>query len=117
MFYFQKYASLMFVCGYEHFSVNDTPLQKLPYINASLPQQSKLGFDEVNYGSISRETVALKVMAVFVFYSINVHAVKSQLVSTHTHPFKGPFSGTTWVSRYQKGKTNLNLTESIDSEC
>ena len=23
---------------------------------------------------------------------------------SHTHPFNGPFSGTTWVSRYQKGK-------------
>jgi len=26
---------------------------------------------------------------------------------THTHTFNGPFSGTTRVSRYQKGKTNL----------
>jgi len=26
---------------------------------------------------------------------------------THTHPFNGPLSRTTWVSRYQKGKTNL----------
>ena len=26
---------------------------------------------------------------------------------THTHPFNGPSSGTTQVSRYQKGKTNL----------
>jgi len=24
--------------------------------------------------------------------------------STHTHPFNGPLSETTWVSRYQKGK-------------
>jgi len=28
---------------------------------------------------------------------------------THTHTFKGPFSRTTWMSRYQKGKTNLDL--------
>ena len=28
---------------------------------------------------------------------------------THTHPFNGPLSGTTEVSRYQKGKTNLDL--------
>jgi len=34
----------------------------------------------------------------------------------HTHPFNGPFSGTTQVSRYQKGKTNLDLTEARDSE-
>jgi len=34
----------------------------------------------------------------------------------HTHPFNGPFSGTTQVSRYQKGKTNLDFTEPRDSE-
>ena len=28
---------------------------------------------------------------------------------THTHPFNGPFSGTTQVGRYQKGNTNLDL--------
>ena len=26
-----------------------------------------------------------------------------------THTFNGPLSGTTWVNRYQKGKTNLDL--------
>jgi len=31
-------------------------------------------------------------------------------------PFNGPFSGTTQVSRYQKGKTNLDFTEARDSE-
>jgi len=38
------------------------------------------------------------------------------LVGTHTHPLNGPFSGTTRVSRYQKGKTNLDFTEARDSE-
>ena len=33
-----------------------------------------------------------------------------------THTFNGPFSGTTQVSRYQKGKTNLDFTEASDSE-
>jgi len=28
---------------------------------------------------------------------------------TRTHPFNGPFSGTTQVSQYQKGKINLDL--------
>ena len=37
-------------------------------------------------------------------------------MATHTQPFKCPFSGTTLVSRYQKGKTNLDFTEAIDSE-
>ena len=29
----------------------------------------------------------------------------------HTHPFNGPFSGSTRVNRYQKGKTDLDFTE------
>jgi len=32
------------------------------------------------------------------------------------HPFNGPFSGTTWMSRYQKGKTNLDFTQARDNE-
>ena len=38
-------------------------------------------------------------------------------VAAHTnmHPFNRPLSGTTWVSRYQKGKTNLHFTEARDS--
>ena len=35
---------------------------------------------------------------------------------THTHTFNGPLSGTTRVSRYQKGNTNLDFTEARDSE-
>ena len=35
---------------------------------------------------------------------------------THTHPFNGPFSGTTRVSRFKKGKTNVDFTEARDSE-
>ena len=40
----------------------------------------------------------------------------SAVVHTHTQAFNGPFSGTTWVSHYQKGKTNLDFTEARDSE-
>ena len=36
--------------------------------------------------------------------------------TAHTHPFNGPFSGTTQVSQYQKGKTNLDFTKARDSE-
>ena len=46
------------------------------------------------------------------FFSRNLHVIK-----THTHTrFNGPFSGTTQVSRYQKGKTNLDFTEARDIE-
>jgi len=37
------------------------------------------------------------------------HATQQQ------HPFNGLLSGTTQVSRYQKGKTNLDFTEARDS--
>jgi len=40
----------------------------------------------------------------------------SRLDEIHTHPFNGPLSGTTRVSRYQKGKSNLDFTEARDSE-
>ena len=35
---------------------------------------------------------------------------------THAHPFNGALSGTTRVSRYQKGKTNVDFAEARDSE-
>ena len=43
---------------------------------------------------------------------------RSRLVETLLllHTFNGPLSGTTRVSRYQKGKTNLDSTEARDSE-
>ena len=34
---------------------------------------------------------------------------------THTQTFNSPLSGTTRVSRYQKGKTNLDFTEARES--
>ena len=37
-------------------------------------------------------------------------------IHTHIHPFNGPFSGTTRVSQYQIGKTNLDFTKARDSE-
>ena len=38
------------------------------------------------------------------------------MAHTHTHQFNGPFSRTTWVGQYQRGKTNLDFTEARDSE-
>jgi len=34
----------------------------------------------------------------------------------HTQPFNGPLSGTTQLSQYQKGKTNLDFIEARDNE-
>jgi len=38
------------------------------------------------------------------------------LTQTHTDPFNGPLSGTTQVSQYQKGKTNLDFSGARDNE-
>jgi len=37
-------------------------------------------------------------------------------VDLYIHAHLTAFSGTTWVSQYQKGKTNLDFTEARDSE-
>ena len=50
----------------------------------------------------------------------NMNIMKTALAHTHTHThthtFNGPLSGTTRVSQYQKGKTNLDFTGATDSE-
>ena len=45
-----------------------------------------------------------------------LHPSATCYTHTHTHTFSGLFSGSTWVSRYQKGKTSLDFTEARDSE-
>jgi len=40
----------------------------------------------------------------------------STYIHIYIHPFNSPVSGTTQVSRYQKGKTNLDFTKARDSE-
>ena len=52
------------------------------------------------------------------YFHVARTTVRHLLNVTHcdTHPFNGPLSRTTRVSRYQKGKTNLDLTEARDSE-
>ena len=47
--------------------------------------------------------------------ALYIVGIPSYLWNTHTR-FNGHFSGTTQVSRYQKGKTNLDFTGARDSE-
>jgi len=46
------------------------------------------------------------------------HTLYDSDIATHTHrhPLNGPLSGTTRISRYQKGKSNLDFTEARHSE-
>ena len=49
-------------------------------------------------------------------FSIPCYIMKAATQLHTTHPFNGPLSRTTRVSRYQQGKTNLDFTEARDSE-
>ena len=49
-------------------------------------------------------------------FTASASAGPRQSHELYTHPFNGPFSGTTQLSRYRKGKTNLDFTEARDSE-
>ena len=46
----------------------------------------------------------------------NNNRLTSTTLHTHIYPYNGPLSGTTRVSWYQKGETNLDFTEARDSE-
>ena len=52
----------------------------------------------------------------FAVKGISTHTRTHARTHTHTHPFNDPLSGTTQVSQYQKGKTNLDFTRARDSE-
>jgi len=47
---------------------------------------------------------------------VRPHPVSISMTTTTLQPFNGLFSRTTWVSQYQKGKTNLDFTGARDSE-
>jgi len=57
-----------------------------------------------------------RLLSLYTFTSLHSIQLSHTHTHTHTHPFNGPFSGTTQVSRYQKGKTNLDFTEAKGSE-
>ena len=55
--------------------------------------------------------------SVFVYYGMTKYRPTTRSKKAiHTHPFNGPFSRTNQVSRYQKGKTNMDFTEARDSQ-
>ena len=68
--------------------------------------------------SISAKIISILIPSTRVQQSTGILAVngESSLITTTTtlHPFNNVFSRTTWVSRYQKGKTSLDLNEARD---
>jgi len=66
----------------------------------------------------TRSVIAVLETEVFRYNFLNVYIAKTVLcvLLKFVHPFNIPFSGTTQVSWYQEGKTNLDFTEARDSE-
>ena len=75
---------------------------------------------EIVLGTISDVSVSLEwLRSTFLYIRVNKnpkHYGSSSGIFTYIHPLNGPLSGTTQVSWYQKGKTNLDFTEARDSE-
>jgi len=46
----------------------------------------------------------------YIYSTIKTGKERNCVVVIAIHPFNGPMSGTTQVSRYQKSKTNLDFT-------
>ena len=67
-------------------------------------------------GSLHRQTLYIHNAGLLTFHFITSWRNVQYLTHTHTHTFNGPLSGTTQVSRYQTGITNLDFTGARDSE-
>ena len=94
-------------------------------INRNQPEESTSGRDSPQRPLLSSTDRMWMWCAVLPIISLlhahvifKMHGNNSFQVAVHTHtqPFNGPFSRTTRVGRYQKGKTNLDFTEARDSE-
>jgi len=62
------------------------------------------------------KSVAFQQKHHFHFSTVANHVKQSSnlALNDNTHPFNGPLSGTTQVSWYYKGKTNLDFTEASE---
>jgi len=76
--------------------------------NAAAPIASTLMFVELQHSRLLHNASVYNVELITASHLRGMH--------THTRPFNSPSSGTTRVSRYQKGKTSLGFTEAKDSE-
>jgi len=61
-----------------------------------------------------KRSFATAVVLLLLGYKATIKSLYTHI--TPTHPFNGPLSGTTQVSRHQKGKTNPDFTEARDGE-
>ena len=87
---------------------------KQTYFVASSAVSGSLGSENGTYDWLPRPSSPLASPCTIIHTHMHTHTHAH--THTHTRTFNGPLSRTTWVSRYQKGKTNLDFTEAWDSE-
>ena len=73
-------------------------------------------FSEMLYNARASEAGSSRLKSTEITLTRFIYFMYNNMNMIHTHPFNGPFSGTTRVSQYQKGETNLDFTEAKDSE-
>ena len=79
------------------------------FVQTELPEKTSLWSDVLfNQNKSTKELLLYSLKISWCLLHLHTH--------TRTHSFNGPLSRTTRVSRYQKGKTNLDFTEGRDSE-
>ena len=108
--------------------VNDNrPQTARPLYRPAVPEASPVGTPVIRLDAFDHDDTANGALSYRIssgnpqaFFTIDpltgILSVLSLCTHTHTQPFNGTLSGTTRVSRYQKGKTNLDFTEARDSE-
>ena len=83
-----------------------------PYLFVSKPQCAEVTLKHLAAGRTNFPSLRCQYCIGTRRHCVSVSALLLLLLQ----PFNGLFSGTTQVSRYQKGKTNLDFTEARDSE-
>jgi len=53
-------------------------------------------------------------MWLVIIFANTMHSMSAFTSLTDRHPFNGLFFRTTWLSRHQKGKTNLDFNEATN---
>ena len=90
------------------------PLGKMVAASLAWPWQAAGGARKRTYGDSGGSQMEVSWLHTSRCLSVLHTAYLSVLAVAHIHPFNGPLSETTRVSRYQKGKTNLDSTEARD---
>jgi len=90
--------------------------RRLVCLSAKIATKGVREFSEMLHNARASEAGSNRLKSTEITLTRFIYFMYNNMNMIHTHPFNGPFSGTTRVSQYQKGETNLDFTEAKDSE-